>query len=83
MTFNVCKYFDWKCTLYISEVFEAALEGILTLRNTNHKLVQFYHKTPFIASSTWSIFPEKLKRAGNLSTFKHNLKGFYFDKSRN
>ena len=41
---NVSKYFEWKCSSYLNDVFEAASEGDLTLRNSNHKLMQSFHK---------------------------------------
>ena len=50
---------------------------------TNHKLLQPFHKIPFIALSTWNTQPEKLKTADTHSTVKYNLKSFYLDQLRN
>ena len=73
-----------QCPHYLNEVFMKAPESSSSLRNSYQKLQQPFRKTKtgqnalsFIGPALWNKVPEKIKRATNLTTFKHDLKKHY------
>ena len=65
----------------MSEVFEFASEGNVSLKNNFSKLKRPFRNTntsqkalSFTGHSFWNQIPETLKKTDKLNTFKHNLK---------
>ena len=82
----VFKFINGNCPYYLSEVFEFAPEGNVSLRNNFLKLKRPFRNTntsqkvlSFIGPSFWNQIPEALKKTDNLNTFKHNLKKHFFN----
>ena len=78
------KYSDNQCPHYSNEIFMKAPESSSSLRNSYHKLQQFFRKTntgqntlSFIGPALWSKIPEEIKRTTNQNVLKHNLKKHY------
>ena len=83
---TIFKYLNPNCPAYLDEVFEAAPQNILDLKNSYKKLKQPFRTTTsgqnaisFIGPSVWNILPKELKSMENLNTFKHKLKEHYLN----
>ena len=82
------KFINGNCPYYLTEVFEFAPEGNISLRNNFLKLKWPFRNTntgqkaiSFIGSLFWNQIPETLKKTDNLNTFKHNLKKHFFNQT--
>ena len=78
------KFVNNTCLCYLNEIFEFARNCRIGTRNKFSKLKNPFRKTnmgqkaiAYIGPSIWNSFPDSVKRANSLNTFKNNVKKHY------
>ena len=69
---------------YLNEIFKFAPHCSIGTNNNFSNFKNLFRKTNigqkaiyYIAASIWNSFPDSIKRANSLNTFKHNVKKHY------
>ena len=83
---SVFKYMNNDCPSYMSEIYEAAPQTNLNLRNNFLKLKHPFRKTnigqkalSYIGPTFWNSLPNECKKITNCNSFKHKLKDSFLN----
>ena len=83
---HVFKYFNKKCPIYFTELFQTVNLSNISTRRSYLKLYQPSRKTnygkntlSYLGPKIWNALPDLIKKCKSLNNFKHKLKEYYFE----